>query len=306
MKILFLHGLHSTSGGIKPTYLAQHGHSVLNPKLDDDIFAEAVRIAQAEYDRHRPNVIVGSSRGGAVAMNIDSKETPLVLLCPAWKNWGTATTVKEKTTILHSSDDDTIPFEDSEELIRNSNLPETTMILTGHDHRLADPESLERILDACWDDRYHAIHEVSHAVVGLRSGLTPKRLSIGRTTTGTSGGIEFCSNAALKRDSWRYLLIAVAGCVGTRLFGYGNALVSEKLKRLSLQGEIEPGWQSDEWLVWEGEYPIPEIEQAEKDAQAVLEDGQEVVSRLSDALLANRVLEKKAIQAIFQKRRSKS
>lgn len=306
MTILFLHGWHSVPGGVKPTYLVQHGHRIINPALDDDDFDAAVRTAQAEFDRHRPDVIVGSSRGGAVAMNIDSKETPLVLLCPAWKNWGTATTVKEKTTILHSSDDDTVPFEDSEQLIKNSNLPETALILTGHDHRLADSESLERILDACWDDRYHAIHQSSHAVVGLRSGLTPKRLSIGRTTTGTSGGIEFCSVAALKRDSWRYLLIAVAGCVGTRLFGYFNALVSEKLKRLSLQGEIEPGWQSDEWLVWEGEYPIPDIEQAEKDAQTVLEDGQEVVSRLSDALLANRVLEKNAIQAICQTSRSKS
>ncbi len=68
------------------------------------------------------NVIVGSSRGGAVAMNIDSKDTPLVLLCPAWKNWGTATTDKPNTIILHSRKDDVIPFADSEELINNSGL----------------------------------------------------------------------------------------------------------------------------------------------------------------------------------------
>jgi hypothetical protein len=30
--------------------------------------------------------VVGSSRGGAVAMNIDAGATPLVLLCPAWTN----------------------------------------------------------------------------------------------------------------------------------------------------------------------------------------------------------------------------
>ncbi|MEN6458190.1 MAG: hypothetical protein ABFC63_04615 [Thermoguttaceae bacterium] len=59
MKILFLHGLGSTVGGVKPTYLAQHGHTVLNPKLPDDDFDEAVKIAQDEFDRHHPDVVVG-------------------------------------------------------------------------------------------------------------------------------------------------------------------------------------------------------------------------------------------------------
>ncbi len=85
MKILFLHGWQSIPGGRKPTYLKDHGHEVLNPVLPEDDFAGAVRIAQAEYDLGQPDVLVGSSRGGAVAMNIDSKNTPLVLLCPAWK-----------------------------------------------------------------------------------------------------------------------------------------------------------------------------------------------------------------------------
>src|SRR3954452_22969301 len=88
MKILFLHGWHSVPGGVKPSYLARHGHEVVNPALDDDDFDEAVRTAQAEYNRHHPDVIVGSSRGGAVAMNLASGSTPLVLLCPAWKRLG--------------------------------------------------------------------------------------------------------------------------------------------------------------------------------------------------------------------------
>jgi hypothetical protein len=67
MKVLFLHGWQSVPGGVKPTYMAQHGHEVVNPKLPDEDFNEAVRIAQAEFDRHQPTVVVGSSRGGAVA-----------------------------------------------------------------------------------------------------------------------------------------------------------------------------------------------------------------------------------------------
>ena len=46
MKILFLHGWQSTPGGFKPTYLKDHGHTVLNPALPDDDFDAAVR--------HRP------------------------------------------------------------------------------------------------------------------------------------------------------------------------------------------------------------------------------------------------------------
>ena len=80
MKILFLHGWTSVPGGKKPTYLKEHGHEIINPALDDDDFEAAVRTAQSDYDQHKPDVVVGSSRGGAVAMNIESSETPLVLL----------------------------------------------------------------------------------------------------------------------------------------------------------------------------------------------------------------------------------
>lgn len=148
MLILFLHGWQSTPGGVKPTYLKDHGHTVLNPALPDDDFDAAVRIAQAEFDRQQPDVVVGSSRGGAVAMNIDSREKPMVLLCPAWKRWGTATTVKPGTVILHSKADDVVPFGDSEELVRSNGLPSESLIEVGSEHRLADFESLEAVLGA--------------------------------------------------------------------------------------------------------------------------------------------------------------
>jgi hypothetical protein len=152
MKILFLHGWRSVPGGVKPTYLKDHGHEVINPNLPDEDFAEAVRIAQAEFDKHQPQAVVGSSRGGAVAMNINSSDARLILLCPAWRKWGTARTVKPDTVILHSRADDVVPFADSEELVKNSGLPAWTLIEVGSDHRLADPESLETMLEACLVD----------------------------------------------------------------------------------------------------------------------------------------------------------
>ena len=85
-------------------------------------------------------------------MNINSGDAKLVLLCPAWKKWGTAKTVKPGTVILHSRADDVIPFADSEELVRNSGLPASALIEVGNDHRLADPEPLEKMLEACGGD----------------------------------------------------------------------------------------------------------------------------------------------------------
>ena len=51
--------------------------------------------------------------------------------------------------ILHSRQDDVIPFADSEELVANSGLPPETLIEVGNDHRLADPEPLKAMLEAC-------------------------------------------------------------------------------------------------------------------------------------------------------------
>src|SRR5947209_10274887 len=143
MRTLFLHGWNSVPGGVKPTFLVQHGHEVINPKLPDEDFAEAVRIAQAEFDKHQPQVVVGSSRGGAVAMNINSGEAKLVLLCPAWRKWGTTRTVKPGTIILHSRADGVVTFASSEELARDSGA---TLIEVGTDHRLAEMEPLAAML----------------------------------------------------------------------------------------------------------------------------------------------------------------
>ena len=177
MKILFLHGWQSTPGGVKPTYLKDHGHEVLNPALPDDDFDAAVWIAQAEFDQHRPDVVVGSSRGGAVTMNIDSGSTPLVLFCPAWRRFGTARTVRPGTIILHSTADDVVPFLDSVELVRNSGLPESALIVVGTEHRLADPESLAKMMEACERALAEAVEPVARPT-DVQRFVEPRRITV--------------------------------------------------------------------------------------------------------------------------------
>lgn len=149
MKILFLHGWNSAVGGVKPTFLRNFGHTVLNPSLDHNDFPTAVAQAQQVFDLQQPDVVVGSSRGGAVAMNLANDRIPLVLLCPAWKNWGTANSIAPNSIVLHSPNDEIIPFADSVELLRNSRLPAEALLEVGNDHRLADEEPLAVMLWSC-------------------------------------------------------------------------------------------------------------------------------------------------------------
>lgn len=152
-KVLFLHGW-SSDGARKTAFMRFLGYDVLTPSLSDWFFRRAVAQAQAAFDWFIPDVIVGASRGGAVAMNMDTGDTPLVLLAPAWKRWGTATSVNKANAILvHSSNDKVVPFEDSIRLCLNS--PGLSIIPGGEDHRLNDPQArkaLARALCLVLDD----------------------------------------------------------------------------------------------------------------------------------------------------------
>ena len=174
VKILFLTGWHGTPGGVKPTFLRQHGHEVIEPVLDDDDFPAAVRIAQRAFDEHQPDVVVGLSRGGAVAMSMDIDKTPLVLMCPGWKRFGKAECAGKKTVILHSRADDVVPFSNSEELVKNSGLPPDVLIDVGTDHFLSDPQPLRAMLEAC-EKLVHGAKLVDVTVYDLEMLADPRR-----------------------------------------------------------------------------------------------------------------------------------
>jgi hypothetical protein len=148
MKILYLHGLYSKPGGVKPTFLRRHGHEVTNPALPDEDFPLSVEIARGALGDDRHEVIVGSSRGGAVALNLDAGDVPLVLIAPAWRRWGSAATTKVGTIILHSEHDAVIPIGDSRVLLRASGLDETALVVVGDDHNMIDAAAFAALLAA--------------------------------------------------------------------------------------------------------------------------------------------------------------
>src|SRR5262245_56215422 len=138
MRILYLHGWHSKPGGVKPTFLRRQGYEVVDPALPDEDFEASVRIAQEAFDASRPELVVGSSRGGAVALNGDAGRVPLVLIAPAWGRWGGPTTANPGTIVLHAERDEVIPIANSRELLRASGLPDSALVVAGADHNMID------------------------------------------------------------------------------------------------------------------------------------------------------------------------
>lgn len=134
-KILFLHGWMSDGSG-KHCLLSSMNYDVETPSLSNWWFPTACNQAQKAYDEFKPDLVVGSSRGGAVAMNINTGNTPLVLLAPAWKQFGNVSKIeKPYTIIIHSKQDSTIPFQDSVRLIENS-VEGVRLWEAGDSHRL--------------------------------------------------------------------------------------------------------------------------------------------------------------------------
>lgn len=134
MKVLLLHGWFST-GETKHSSLLTMGHEVIKPSLNNIFFSSALKSAQEAYDKYRPDVIVGSSRGGAVALNMESNETPLLLIAPAWKRFGKKLdALKNNIYVMHSEYDNTVSYKDSVELV--SLNPNICLFTVGNDHQL--------------------------------------------------------------------------------------------------------------------------------------------------------------------------
>ena len=145
MKILFLHGLESKPGGSKVKFLESKGYEVLNPLLPKWSWDESLANAQTLINSERPDLIIGSSRGGAVGLSVNTLGIKLVLIAPAWKQFGGNIQLASSGVVLHCREDKYVPYEDSEELRDKTGA---TLITCGTNHRMNDPDALEAILDA--------------------------------------------------------------------------------------------------------------------------------------------------------------
>lgn len=133
-KVLFLPGMFSKNS-LKPFYIQQCGFDVFVPTLSNWNFQGAVKAAQEAYNECKPDLIVGSSRGAAIAMNMDTGDTPLILLSPAWGMFKT----KKESIVIHSKNDEMVPYSESVELCKNSGC---FLLTAGEGHRLNDRQGI--------------------------------------------------------------------------------------------------------------------------------------------------------------------
>ncbi len=144
-RVLFLHGLESGPAGTKARWLhARYGAAT--PQLDTTSFSAAVAGARAALSAERPDLVVGSSFGGAVAVRLlcaGAWRGPTVLIAPAQARVGLDTRLPPdaRVIVLHGDADDVVPVADSRALVAGAGPGVELRVIAGGDHRL------NRILD---------------------------------------------------------------------------------------------------------------------------------------------------------------
>lgn len=138
-RLLYLHGLGGRRDGPRTERLKELGYDIVYPELPPDDYARSVEIAQAHLDG--VDLVIGSSRGGAVAMGLTT-DTPVLLLAPAWKMCGIEPTVpNERTYIVQGLADERVPHTDSEELAGEAGVVGNLILVTDN-HSLTDSVDL--------------------------------------------------------------------------------------------------------------------------------------------------------------------
>jgi len=149
MKILYIHGLESGPMGRKVSFLrnlpAVDIHCDQLPVTNG--FEACVQQQIASLKRFKPQVVIGSSYGGAIATELILRNAwtgPTLLLAPAWMEikrrlpeqitWAgpSLANATGKVIVLHGDRDDIVPLADSQELVKTSPLAELHILQDEH------------------------------------------------------------------------------------------------------------------------------------------------------------------------------
>lgn len=98
-------------------------------------------IADIATEKFEPDIIVGTSQGGPVAMRMSKKfpKAQLILLAPAWKIFNQPPDVKSDTIVIHGRKDKVVPYQHSVELCEKNNC---RLIWTDDGHDLTNAQRI--------------------------------------------------------------------------------------------------------------------------------------------------------------------
>jgi predicted esterase len=117
LKVHFIHGLESSPTSRKALVLAEH-FDAETPAMDTSDFESCVALHAERLRERRPDVLIGSSFGGAVALALLQRGFwcgPTLLLAQAGIHYGLEPTVPGEATVLlvHATGDDVVAVADS-------------------------------------------------------------------------------------------------------------------------------------------------------------------------------------------------
>jgi predicted esterase len=120
LRVTFVHGLEGHPQGTKARFLAEH-FDTLTPAIDTRSFTNALETVAESLRTRRPDVLVGSSFGGAVALALLQRGDftgPTLLLAPAARAFGVELAIPDgvRVCIAHGTRDELIDLADSRAL----------------------------------------------------------------------------------------------------------------------------------------------------------------------------------------------
>ena len=126
---MYLHGLEGTPSGKKGSWMVEqfHAHAPEMPaKLaNPDAFEQSYQIAANAVRTLQPNLIVGSSFGGAILLRLIHEgvwEGPSVFLAQAGVKYGLSARLPSglRAILIHAIADKLVPFADSQQMAEQS------------------------------------------------------------------------------------------------------------------------------------------------------------------------------------------
>ena len=140
LRVQFVHGLEGSPTGAKAMYLDKRFDAVTKG-MDTSNFEASVALQAEEIDAQEPDVLVGSSFGGAVVLAMLQRGMytgPTLLLAPAYRHYGIDGKIPEgvRVLIVHGTRDSTIPIDDSRTLARTGSKGSVALVEVDDEHAL--------------------------------------------------------------------------------------------------------------------------------------------------------------------------
>ena len=141
LRVQFAHGLESGPGSAKAMYFDKRFDAV-TPAMNTSDFEACVTLHADEIAAQEPDVLVGSSFGGAVVLALLQRGFfvgPSLLLAPAYRGHGAGDRIPDglRVLIVHGTRDTVVPIEDSRALAQTGSKGSVALVEVDDDHMLA-------------------------------------------------------------------------------------------------------------------------------------------------------------------------